>query len=179
MNVESWTSISTNKSKWNNNILLFFLLSGLILILSIIHVHSLTNNPNSKHRSIRLNLTFEISHKESSKDKKKNEIMLGLTFEGLADQIRIQHWQGGNFICRSGWILSNTPTKMTLTFWRCGVKVESLAIFSLLCKENLCVNVERALKTAELRKHSNVLSALKAMQFLYILYALHKALNSF
>lgn len=119
--------------------------------LSIIHVHTLTNNPSRKHRSIRLNLTFEISHKESSKDK-KNEIMLRLTFEGLADQIRIQHWQGRNFICRSGWILLNTPNKNDLDFLMLWCKGRELGYFRLLCKENLCVNVERALKSAELSK---------------------------
>lgn len=101
--------------------------------LSIIHVHSLTNNPNSKHRSICLNLTFEISHKESSKDK-KNEIMLRLTFEGLADQIRIQHWQGRNFICRSGWILLNTPNKNDLDFLMLWCKGRELATSGFCAK---------------------------------------------
>lgn len=105
-------------------------------------MHSLIDNLNSKHRPMCLNLTFEISHKESSKDKKKL-IMFRLTFEGLADQIRIQHWPDRNFICSTGWILLNTPTKMTLTFWCFDVKVENLATSG---KE------KNALKTAELSK---------------------------
>lgn len=78
--------------------------------------------------------------------------MLRLTFEGLADQIRIQHWQGRNFICRSGWILLNTTNKNDLDFLMLWCKGRELGYFRFLCKENLCVNVERALKTAELSK---------------------------
>jgi len=64
------TGFQQTNQKWYNNILLFFSVIWSNSDLSIINVHSLPNNPNSKHRSIRLNLTFEISHKESSKDKK-------------------------------------------------------------------------------------------------------------
>ncbi len=92
-------------------------------------MHSLTNNLNSKHRLIRLNLTFEIF--ENPARTYKNEIMLRLTFERLADRIRIQHWPGRNFICRSGWILLNTKTKTTLTFWCCSVRSKAWLLQAL------------------------------------------------